>query len=320
MVSGRRNMRLLETKHLMNEAMSVLHNVQSRKAQAPGGLRIAGAASIVEALTTLSKIPIFSDANELASGIMGYIGVGDGLYMTVEQERDFMVNLAALRMRVKTATETINLVAPVETPLSMSFKIPPTKSLEELAERLAELRAAVEYPTLRITGHAISFTGFDVGSEWLVLAAVVLLPVRFVFGLLSAAMSYRAKAAIIEREEKVNEALGIRGEALGNIKNAQKVILDAYARSLAAGLVEEHSGDSSAIHDARHENESIALKAIKDLDGLISRGAELRPALIAPKQIQEIARATPAAALVAAVETKLLSQQNPNVPKDQEGM
>ena len=132
--------------------------------------------------------------------------------------------------------------------------------------------------------HSITIEGWENGSFWLMLCVGVPLAVEVIGRALWAAAVIRKKMAeAVIIEEKVR-ALRIHGELLEQLGAASKVAVNEVINTEALAIHDKYFSGSSSPHE---EVERIKRTLLTFAD-MISRGAEVHPALMQPEKAAEI--------------------------------
>lgn len=193
---------------------------------------------------------------------------------------------------VGTATQLKKLVQPLladQDPLSLSVRIPRPGDIEDLRGLLNDLRLVFEYPAKVFFGpeeSAVSFQGFDVGSNWIELAWKSQCVMTFVFGIIYASAELRTHIARAQQEEArakaMNYSVDFIGQSSAYHTELIKVERARLARELHDSFAEQRDPNVNA-----NEAMNATLSAVDTWTKLVAEGATARPALNAPEDLKQ---------------------------------
>ena len=174
------------------------------------------------------------------------------------------------------------LPAPDET--TVVVKLPEAKDLEEVIGYLSVFQRALAANVInsKINGQ-VSVKSWQPGSLWLDLYLGSAAAITLVGGMIWSAAVIRKKQTEVKILEKIVDSMEIKNEMLGGIRKGVEDHIQMVVESEAINLA-AHNFDEG---DNREQIERLKM-GIKDLAGLIEKGAEVHPALTAPETVKNL--------------------------------
>lgn len=165
---------------------------------------------------------------------------------------------------------------------SVSIKLPELTSFEDLKNFCDSMKKVLMQTVTHgnIDGK-VSIVNFDSGSLWIDVALGTTLAIKVVGGISWAALSIRNK--MIEGDKRAEElrTMKLENSALEAVVTAQNDYVEKLLDSESAALAKEVIGD-----EADHEYSQRLRLGIKEMAGLIHRGAEIRCRLSEPEDVR----------------------------------
>ena len=194
-------------------------------------------------------------------------------------------------MTVSSLISAIRMIGiPDEPPLSVSIKLPPASTIEELISVLKVFQQGIDRPIYDLTGDCTRLSGFDRGSFWIELTIGSTIGFGIITKLLDVIKKYRIDRMEIDYANEIFRSKRIHNDHLQAVQSAAQKQLDLCAQSYANEVVDEHFlVDKGEKEQTRLSETRIAIaNSIKEFDRLIDKGLEIHPALHAPSDIRQL--------------------------------
>lgn len=308
-------MRLRDMLRLLEEAKYLEPDFEQVHGTSPPTFRLTNRDKLIQCLEWIEKVPPLYESAVSAQA--------DVVPLHFLNQNPVTKSLRAVRYEAENLAKSIAAILPAEDPLSLAVQIPEAGSLEDLEKLVKRVRLVFERPVAHFYAGTVQppkLQGFDVGSQWLVLAEMAQPVLNFILSIVNAGASFRLKQAQIEKawaeveeahskarvskiKERQAEAEVRKAEAEARKAEAEvrKAELDGdmMAENLRAlkegrireGLDELASGVTEAFAPQRkdgssaHETDAIVRTGIQTWAELIEEGAALRTALNAPRDV-----------------------------------
>jgi len=208
----------------------------------------------------------------------------DEMQIATAQLNEITTYQNALVAKVQAAIAIVDSMVSDEGELTVNVKLPEKLDLKGVSGVINEFDKILDqvFSDKKIDCK-YSFSGFDVGTDWVAISLSSIIGVNIVGSLVWAATVIRKK--IIEGNilQKNAEALKIKNESLQDIKEANKKMLDLLTRAEAENLANKHG-----LSQDDNEYTQRIIVSIRKLAELIMEGAEVHPALLAPEESKNL--------------------------------
>jgi hypothetical protein len=276
-------MRLRDMLAILEENLPSLHLEWTPRNLADGrGGRTANVprTRVVEALRNLETLPflgeeirtVFSRFHEVLDGPLPEL-VGEN-----NQLNQFMGELGFVVAVAKGMRDALQVALPPEDELTVHFKLPRLETIDDLARALRELQAILNIePIVDRFNSRPTLKGFDTGSCWVTIGMETA-DARALMLLLFTGALYLLRmrlAAAQSRRQMLEHAT----------PDEVRILEGAFEKQDEREFAEvsQHMLPS----DAKPSELAGVREGLKHMTGLVERGAEVHPALGAPKPIQE---------------------------------
>lgn len=176
--------------------------------------------------------------------------------------------------------------SPEDINIKLGQSIDTPEKLATLVEQITDLKKFSN-----IDGNSLKFSGFDKGTDWIVVSASTSLGYAFIMACLKLAQQYlKTKEQYHKTEEaKLNYQAALRGQKDQKYTDAgfEKYMEDYNAILLENGAKEIADSISSSNGHAGSEIEQKATKTTESLINIIGDGNEVHLSLSTPKEITE---------------------------------
>jgi hypothetical protein len=247
-----------------------------------GAFKVQNKHAILRAAADVKHLPGFEDHAESILKFDPLTYPGDPIVLGQEEWGRLSSWTSKLHTRGSILLSALDAVLAEPDPLTVSIRIPHANDLNELQEKVGRIQSSIQDVTRRIFNESFVLKGFDVGSEWLVLAVSANLILIFIGKLMQMSYQYLAYGAQLQRQEEDARRFGIETEHLHALQKANAVMLDAYARKMAESLNAKYAPEP-----VQNENVNHTFVAIKEISRLLREGMEVRAALNAAPDAKE---------------------------------
>lgn len=275
-------MRLRIMKKIIEDSISKLgYSIQS----VPGGIRID---NYIYAMNTLEELSRFNflkteiEAIKLISNVyysrLPYVVIEQGIF------NNFDALMERVKMKCATVIDAISEVLPKQNENSISIKIPEIRGIDELTKIVKDLDTILSQSLINEYFDAkVEVQNFDTGSNWIEIVVGTGLALNFVAGLAWSAAVIRKKLIEGDLMKQKVRSLEIGNEALNAIEQGLEKEIEILCDSEAKQLLLENN-----ISDPKPEYTQRVKHSIKLLANLISKGAEIHPALNTPEESKNL--------------------------------
>ncbi len=302
-------MRLQDMLHIL-QTYPPLARIKAEPVQGmPGKQVINGADAMRAAVRELREIPILRAPAEtvMANPVFRLI---DGSIIEDGHVAAFAQTTSSLFLLTNQIMSLLSAAAPRHDPSALHIKLPPLASLRELGDFIKAMDHVFDMPARRLFGDGVQFSGFDIGSDWLIVTpemlgaaavagktvaaaggvAVVLKNAEairdFLFSFLKAFQEWRMdnvryQLMLAQAEHfqgAVDLAKGIRAKQAEIAEQQKELIVTQLIRAHAPGV--EQAVVSEVCNAAK--------LAMTELDKWVKLGAEVHPALGAPEPVRNL--------------------------------
>lgn len=279
-------MKLSEILRRLRETPLVLPKFEQQNSNSGQLCQLDGLARYRKSLLTLAEIeplkPFLSDltGSDLVANNF------DRFRLSAQEGAALHLRLGALQSALEGLMNILPAIIPEGRENCIRVKLPVASDYRTLVGDQGILLKALEQ-LLFIKAefnHSITIEGWENGSFWLMLCVGAPLAVEVIGRALWAAAVIRKKMAeAVIIEEKVR-ALRIHGDLLEQLGAASKLAINEVINTEALAIHDKYFSGSSSPHE---EVERIK-KTLLTFADMISRGAEIHPALMQPEKAAEI--------------------------------
>lgn len=160
---------------------------------------------------------------------------------------------------------------------SLSIKLPPISSLEELVAIARSLQHVFDLPLMRLSSETTTVAGFDLGSVWIELLVATPIAIGIVKKLLHVYIEFARARMEIEYGVQLIRSKRISNDHLQALQANTAKQLDALAESYADEVLEQAQKPTETAE--RNETRLLIANSIRELDQLLHRGLEIHPSL-----------------------------------------
>lgn len=304
-------MRLQDTLHLLEECAPALQ--WSPTAVSPGASphsqnlrRLNQLAAVRQAVQLLKQASVLSSEIQRVESSPMY-QASDGLITDLQAATDLYNRIVSLRGAVDQLRSLLRQAIPKAEPDSLHLKLPPLQTLSELTQFVKGMDLIFDIPVRRLLDHGVNFSGFDTGSDWLIIspevistAAVVAKAAsivsagtfalsrvsRFLFDFLAKYQIWRTDC--LNYRNMVAQAESYQGavQLASQLRGMQAEIAEQQKHLVIKQLIDAHAEGIPTEKVAEARN--AALIAMSELDKWVQLGTEVHTALSAPAEIQRI--------------------------------
>ena len=220
--------------------------------------------------------------------------LADPVLTSADQWNPVGASLNALSKRAMDLQAALRQAVPDPPPSSFVVRIPESQNLEDLGAVMRALHIAFDQPVARLSDATVSIHGFDTGSMWIEFATSTA-GLAVVAALIKAVAEFRVKGASVRHTDELTRTLAIDNDHRQAIMKATEPLIDALARRIAESVVAPDAGSDPAQPVAKPpdpEQINAVFHAIKQLDALVDRGADVRLGPGAPPALRALVPAT----------------------------
>lgn len=301
-------MRLQEMFHAIRVNAPKARLESSPQPNMPGKLRITNVEPMRTAVANLRQIPILQGAADSVSSHPVFFLV-EGSIIEQDQIHDFSQRTSALVSLAQQVQSLVTQAAPPHDPNGLHIRVPPLSSLRELGDFVKSMDQVFDQPARRLFGDGVKFSGFDIGSDWLmvtpemldgasvagkaVMAVGVVSLVKkseairdFIFDFLKAFQQWRSDK--VRYQTMLANAEYFQGSVklASDIRAMQAEIAEQQKKLIVTQLIraQEPGVDPAAITEAHN----AASHGMSELDKWVIRGAEVHAAIDAPESVRKL--------------------------------
>ena len=191
--------------------------------------------------------------------------------------------ISSIKDKCDTVIKLINEAIPDQSESSISIKLPDFQDLTKLSEFFNDLDKALTQSLVNeVIKGKVQLQNFDSGSYWVEVAIGGATAMQFVAGLTWTAAVVRKKFLEGDLLKKKVESMGIKNEALEEVKNALTAELDLLIEVESKNLLENQKIDYD------HEFLGRVKFSVKTLAKLIYEGTEIHHSLMAPEEVKNL--------------------------------
>lgn len=235
-------------------------------------------------MTSFDSVPFFTKEKQAIKSSFLFQTVSDQLTHDRSQLQDLLRLAETIRLGAEALKGALASILPAPDETTVIVKLPDTKDLGEVIGYLSTLQRAFAANVVnsKINGQ-VSVKSWQPGSLWLDVYLGSAAAITLVGGMIWSAAVIRKKQTEVKVLEKIVDSMEIKNQMLDGIRKGVEDHIQMVVESEAANLA-AHNFDES---DNREQIERLKM-GIKDLAGLIEKGAEVHPALTAPENVKNL--------------------------------
>lgn len=325
-------MRTQDILHMLNEYLPQIKFTPIQQHQ--GKISLTGLNELRVVIDTLGQVP-FLEPITSAIKTLPAIRMSEGTIVDPPIVAELQTRLNHLLQAVSGMQALLAQNAKPQDPESISIKLPEIQSLAQLASFVRGMELVFDMPVRRLIGDGVRFSGFDTGSDWLLIGPDMQTQVAdlakhaapfvtgayalsrvsaFIFNFLDRFQAWRMDC--LRYESLIPQVEYFRGTATfaGKIRDMQVEVANELKEVAVKKLMEAQAPNAKPEEIAEARN--AASIAMSELEKWVKLGAEVHLALNAPKEIQKLLPEPVTAALPAP--KALAAHPDPDVePKDE---
>lgn len=273
-------MRLLEIRYVLSINLEKLH-VDANDIPGSPNINLTGFSAGVEAAKVIKKTGVLQKETKALLVIKEIANSAlDEIVVTRKTATLFVSAMNELKSHTEIIYDTLEEFLKKGTKESVSIKLPISNDLEEIANTMSKLKLALEQSLVNpfVNGH-IELIGFDRGSNWIDVGLGSLLALQFLGAMIR--LIYESKNKEIE--------LATKREMVRSVK-IQNDLKEKFCEAIDKELEEyySHRVDNllsiAKIDKPEPEYPARLGHSLRLLSELVSKGLEVHPSLIAPKE------------------------------------
>lgn len=259
--------------------------------QPTGLVQVSGIMSVRRSMEMLNQIASLQSMIAAARATAIFQAIGDVVLLQQDAAQLIASVTQQLTVMVSSLISAIHMIGiPEESPHSISIKLPPSSTIDELISVLKVFQQGIDRPIYDLAGECTQLAGFDRGSFWIELTVGSTLGFGIITKLLDVLKKYRIDRMEIDYANEILRSKKIHNDHLQSLQSATQKQLEICAQSYANEVVDDYfSSETGEKHQARLNETRIAIaNSIKEFDRLIDKGLEIHPALHAPPAIRQL--------------------------------
>jgi hypothetical protein len=235
-------------------------------------------------MASFDSVPFFVKEKQTIKNSFLFQTISDQLNHDRNQLQDMLRIAESIRLGAEALKGALTSILPAPDETTVVVKLPDAKDLEEVIGYLSTLQRsfAANVINSKINGQ-VSVKSWQPGSLWLDVYLGSAAAVTLVGGMVWSAAVIRKKQTEVKVLEKIVDSMEIKNQMLDGIRKGVEDHIQMVVESEAVNLA-AHNFDKS---DNREQIERLKM-GIKDLAGLIEKGAEVHPALTAPEDVKNL--------------------------------
>jgi len=233
---------------------------------------------------SFDTIPFFNKEKQIIKSSFLFQTVSDQLNHDRNQLQDLLRTAETIRLGAEALKGALASILPAPDKDTVVVKLPGAKDLEEVVEYLSTFQRALASNVInsKINGQVV-VKSWQPGSLWLDIYLGTAAAITLVGGMIWSAAVIRKKQAEVKILEKIVDSMEIKNQMLDGIRKGVDDHIQMVVESEAVNLAAHNFGES----ENREQIERLKM-GIKDLAGLIEKGAEVHPALTAPEDVKNL--------------------------------
>jgi hypothetical protein len=277
---GSAAMRLREIQGILADAIEALtfRVVQEPTAAGVPGGKVLGLRRIASGLGKLTELPAIADPARRALAHPYFQHPEGQFHVDFGAAQNFENTITPVRQQAIMLKAMVDATVEPEQALSITVRVPSVSTLDDLEEVISDLATVLKQALLpHYEMGAFRLAGFDTGSMWIDIA----LDTKEALALILAVAAVALRLLKYKAELRAKE-----DEAKASLPAEQvKMMVDVFGELLKAKRI-EWSGEI-APGNATPEDKTRLLVAVDTLTDLSAAGAEVVPALSAPREVKE---------------------------------
>lgn len=235
-------------------------------------------------IQALDAVPFFLKEKQAIKSSFLFQTVSDQLSHDISQLYEMLRVSESIRLGAEALKGALESILPVADDKTVVVKLPDTQDLETVISFLSTLQRAFAANVIntKIDGQ-VSVKSWQPGSLWLDIYLGSAAAVTLVGGMVWSAAVIRKKQAEAKIFENIADSMEIKNEMLDGIRKGVEDHIQLVVESEAVNLAAHNFAEG----DNREQIERLKM-GIKDLAGLIQKGAEVHPALTAPEDVKNL--------------------------------
>ena len=160
-------MRLRELEDILVQSQPGLGQLK-QNSQPTGLIQFSGIVSVRRSMEMLSQIASLKSIIAAARATAIFQAVGDVVLLQQDAAQLIVSVTQQVTVTVSSLISAIRMIGiPDESPLSVSIKLPPASTVDELISVLKVFQQGIDRPIIDLTGNGTQLAGFDRGSFWI---------------------------------------------------------------------------------------------------------------------------------------------------------
>lgn len=278
-------MRLREIQKGVAEELPKL-KVNFTSLQNSGKYELTGFQGVIAAINRLAEFNFINDdlgSLKQISQIYYDKSSDDRLILDNHLLTSYQKIIDSIKLKCEAVIHVAEESLPQENQNIIDVKLPNFKSLKETSDFFNDLNKSLEIAIVnKDIGGKVELNSFESGSFWISLALGTKVAVHFVGQIVSAALDLREKYYHTEQLRITTKSLATATEAQETLLKALDDMLKLEVQAKTNQLLE-----GSPVQDNSPEYISRLTYTVETFTKLIYQGAEIRPALNAPKETKE---------------------------------
>jgi len=233
---------------------------------------------------SFDTVPFFNKEKQIIKSSFLFQTVSDQINHDRTQLQEMLRIAEIIRLGAEALKGALASILPSPDETTVVVKLPEAKDMEEVIDYLSTFQRAFATNVInsKINGQ-VAVKSWQPGSLWLDIYLGSAAAITLVGGMIWSAAVIRKKQAEVKILEKIVDSMEIKNQMLDGIRKGVddhiQMVVESEAVNLAA-----HNFDES---ENREQIECLKM-GIKDLAGLIEKGAEVHPALTAPEDVKNL--------------------------------
>ena len=233
---------------------------------------------------SFDSVPFFTREKDIIKKSFIFQSVSDQLHHDRNQAQEILRVAELIRLGAEALKGAISSILPNPDLTTVAVKLPDSKDMEEVIDYLSTLQRAFASNVINSKiGGQVVVKSWQPGSLWLDIYLGSAAAISLVGGMAWSAAVVRKKQHEVKILEKIVDSMEIKNQMLEGIRKGVdehiQMVVESEAINLAAHNFEQN--------DNREQIERLKM-GIKDLAGLIEKGAEVHPALTAPEEVKNL--------------------------------
>lgn len=256
--------------------------------QPTGFVQCSGVLSVRKSMEILNQLAPLQSIIAAARGTAIFQSVNDTVILSQEAAHQIVSLTQQLNGTVSSMIGAIRVVEiPEQSPYSLSVKLPPTSTLENLISVLKLCQQGFDRPAYDLIGEGTHIEGFDRGSFWIELAVATPMAFKIIAKILEMVKKYRIDRLEVDYAFEALRSKKIQNDHLQALQATTQEQLENFAKSYADEVINQCASPDKDLSQFNETRVSIA-NSIKEFDRLIDKGLEVHPAFNASIEVQKL--------------------------------